>query len=203
MNHLNQTCVSFEKNGIAHWNIRSSRANWTNDSSSNRPGRLRVMRLTMPRIQNALHLTTILFIAICVSLSSATAQEAGSSSTRDAGAAPLGPLNPANWKMPSFKMPSLEGMLPQAEEKQRIVKKKDSFFSEIGKTVSNSWNRTKEAFNPQKLNPTRFLTASSRTPSKQASESKPGFFSSLFSSGKEDHSKSSTLDFLKRDRPQP
>lgn len=89
-------------------------------------------------------------------------------------------LNPANWKMP--KMPTFQGLVPQAEEKARITKKKDSLVDEVGKTASSSWNRTKEALNPQKLNPANFFTASARTPVKTAPvEKKPGFFQSLFS----------------------
>ena len=169
------------------------------------------MQLKTPRIQHAFLLASNLILIACLSATTASAQGTGTGTGSSSGspttAAPLGPLNPANWKMPSFKMPemkmpSFKSMLPQSEEKQRIVKKKDSFFSEIGQTASNSWTRTKEVFNPQKLNPTRFFTASSRTPSKPEPEAKPGFFSSLFSPGKTSADKSSATDFLKQQRPQ-
>ena len=103
-------------------------------------------------------------------------------------------LNPANWKMPSLKR-----MMPQAQEKARIKKKKDGLVSEVGKTASNSWNRTKDALNPQK-----FFTASSRTPAKTApAPKKPGFFQSLFSPSIPPDENATMSSFLSQDRPSP
>ncbi len=105
-------------------------------------------------------------------------------------------LNPANWTMPDFK-----GMLPGREEKARIVEKKDGLFTEVRKTASTSWSRTKEVFNPQKLNPVNFLPASSRTAS-PAQEAKPGFFKSLFTPAPPEPERVETVqDFLKQSRP--
>ena len=111
-------------------------------------------------------------------------------------------LNPANWKMPEWKMPSFNGLLPSQDEKARITKKKDGLFSEVGRTASNSWSKTKEAFNPQKLNPVNFFQASARTNVTPA-ERKPGFFSSLFSPGQEEKSDTTVGDFLSQSRPKP
>ena len=124
---------------------------------------------------------TLVTLAFSLILLSGTAQIRADEVTP---ASPFGQmaskLNPANWKMP--KMPNFQGLLPQAEEKARVTKKKDSLVDEVGKTASSSWDRTKEALNPQKLNPANFFTASSRTPGNAApTEKKPGFFQSLFS----------------------
>lgn len=114
-------------------------------------------------------------------------------------------LNPMNWKMPKLKMPSFKEMLPGQEEKARITKKKDGLFSEVGKTASNSWSRTKAALNPQKLNPVNFFTASARTPSEPEPEKKkPGFFHSLFNPGAAEAQDDATVtDFLSQSRPTP
>ncbi|MFK8110895.1 MAG: hypothetical protein AB8B91_01760 [Rubripirellula sp.] len=114
-------------------------------------------------------------------------------------------LNPANWKMPSWKMPSFKALMPGQDEQARITKKKDGLFSEVGKTASNSWTKTKEVFNPKKLNPVNFLTASARTPAAQPQqESKPGFFHSLFNPrGDEPQDDATVTDFLSHSRPAP
>jgi len=111
-------------------------------------------------------------------------------------------LNPANWKMP--KMPSFRGLLPKAEEKKKIKKKKDGLVDEVSKTASRSWSRTKRALNPRKLNPANFFTASSRSPSKPASGSKePGFFRSLFAPYPPVATNKTTNGFLSQPRPKP
>ena len=108
-------------------------------------------------------------------------------------------LNPANWKMPSF-----QGLLPQTQEKARIKKKKESLVDEVGKTASSSWNRTKETFNPQKLNPANFFPAAARTPAKSApAAKKPGFFQSWFSPSVPQDEHDTMSGFLKQDRPAP
>ncbi len=106
-------------------------------------------------------------------------------------------LNPANWTMPDFK-----GMLPGNEEKTRIKQKKDGLFTEVKQSAGKSWTKTKEVFNPQKLNPVNYFPASSRTPSEPEEEAKPGFFRSLFMPAPVEEPKTETVqDFLKQSRP--
>ena len=114
-------------------------------------------------------------------------------------------LNPANWRMPQWKMPNFRALLPGNDEKARIKKKKDGLMDEVGATASNSWNKTKRALDPQKLNPVKYLPASSRTPAaKKKEESKPGFFRSLLSPQPPAPKPSSTVtDFLRQPRPGP
>lgn len=114
-------------------------------------------------------------------------------------------LNPMNWRMPQWKMPNFRQLLPGNDEKARIVKKKDGLFDEVGKTASNSWNKTKNALNPQNLNPVKFLPASARTPAPSPQqESKPGFFRSLFAPAPPAKDDSATVtDFLSQSRPSP
>lgn len=149
---------------------------------------------TPPSRQRMIAFVATIALSVVLQLSSSTV-----ASAQDGGAAPLGPLNPANWKMPSFKMPSFGNLMPGSDEKARITKKKDGLFQEVGQSASNSWKKTKEVFNPQKLNPTKFFTASSRTPA----EKKPGFFSSLFTPQPAEKDSGTVTDFLRQDRPNP
>jgi hypothetical protein len=113
-------------------------------------------------------------------------------------------LNPLNWRMPQWKMPNFRRLLPGNEEKARIKNKKDGLFDEVGKTASNSWNKTKTALDPQKLNPANFFTASARTPSAPKAKEKPGFFRSLFAPEPEvEKSNATVTDFLRQSRPGP
>ena len=114
-------------------------------------------------------------------------------------------LNPMNWKMPKFKLPNFRALLPSNDEQTRIKKKKDGLFDEVGKTASNSWGKTKQALNPQNLNPAKFFPASARMPSaKEVKEdNKPGFFRSLFSSPEKEESNATVTDFLGQARPTP
>jgi hypothetical protein len=107
-------------------------------------------------------------------------------------------LNPANWRMPDFR-----SLLPGQEEKVRIKKKKDGLFTEVSDTAANSWAKTKEMFNPQKLNPARMFPASARTPSSREDANKPGFFQSLFSPQPPEKEVTTVNDFLKQSRPTP
>jgi hypothetical protein len=84
-------------------------------------------------------------------------------------------LNPANWRMPPFKMPTMGSLLPTREEKDRVITKKDSLVTEVSDTAKKSWTRTKNALNPMKLIPAGFRQNSQTKPA----EKKPGFFSSL------------------------
>lgn len=107
-------------------------------------------------------------------------------------------LNPANWTMPDFR-----SLLPGQDEKARIKKKKDGLFTEVSETASNSWTKTKEMFNPQKLNPARMFPASARTPSSNEAANKPGFFQSLFAPKPAEKEVSTVNDFLRQSRPSP
>src|SRR6056297_2956780 len=109
-------------------------------------------------------------------------------------------LNPANWSLP--KLPDLRTLLPGSQEKARIKKKKNSLVEEVSKTASASWQRTRQALDPQKLIPMRMFPASARTPSAQPTAKEPGFFSSLFSFGKSSQDDEMTVNgFLRQSRP--
>lgn len=111
----------------------------------------------------------------------------------------LSGLNPANWKMPNFK-----SLLPGKEEKTRIKQKKDGLLSEVTQTASSSWTKTKQVFNPQKLNPINYFPASARTPSSNQPEPQPGFFRSMFFPPSEPVKENETVtDFLRQSRPTP
>ena len=111
-------------------------------------------------------------------------------------------LNPANWTMPQWKMPDFKSLLPGQQEKTRIKKKKDGLFTELTDTASNSWAKTKEMFNPQKLSPARMFPASARTP-RQSEPAKPGFFKSLFTPEPPEKEVETVTDFLRQSRPSP
>lgn len=108
----------------------------------------------------------------------------------------LGRLNPANWKMPQFKMPSMGRILPGQQEKDRIIEKKDGLFGEVSNTAKASWKRTTEALNPMKM-----FTAGNRT--SQKTEQKPGFFKRLFTPPQTNSTPATVTEFLKQDRIQP
>ena len=107
-------------------------------------------------------------------------------------------LNPANWKMPDFK-----SILPGQDEKTRIKKKKDGLMTEMTTTASNSWTKTKEVLDPQKLNPARMFSASNKTNSTREEPAKPGFFRSLFTPDPPEKKDLTVTDFLGRSRPTP
>jgi len=114
-------------------------------------------------------------------------------------------LNPMNWRMPQWKMPNFKQLLPGTDEQTRIKKKKDGLFDEVSKTASNSWNKTKQVLNPQKLNPINYFPASARTPSpRKPVQTEPGFFRSLFTPRAAPEKDNSTVtDFLRQSRPSP
>lgn len=86
-------------------------------------------------------------------------------------------INPANWKLPSFRLPNF--LVPQ-DEQSRIVQRKDGLVEDIKGTASRSWQRTKATFNPARLNPMN-LFAGAAGAGNATDEKKPGFFSSLLS----------------------
>ena len=119
-------------------------------------------------------------------------------------------LNPANWTMPKFEMPSFNAprmpsfktMLPGQEEKRRIVKKKDGLVDEVSKTASNSWDRTKDAFNPMKLASWRPFSGD-ETAARPAEPKSPGFFSSLFQAPPPQEQPTTVTDFLGQNKLNP
>ncbi len=110
-------------------------------------------------------------------------------------------LNPVNWRMPQWKMPNFKRLMPAKDETVRIRKKKDSLFDEVAKTTSSSWKRTKQVFNPQKMNPARFFQASAKTKSRAPKRNKPGFFGSMFGSSPKPQSSGTVSDFLAQPKP--
>ena len=157
------------------------------------------MPMTAKRIAFAAAVTLFLLACPQVGIAQQPAEQGPTIGQMAAG------LNPMNWRMPQWKMPNFRQMLPGADEKARIKKKKEGLFDEVTKTASNSWMKTKEMLNPQKLNPVRFMPASSRTPSPgNAQESKPGFFRSLWSPAPPVERDNATVtDFLRQSRPSP
>jgi hypothetical protein len=109
-------------------------------------------------------------------------------------------LNPANWNLPKFQMPSFGKILPTKREKKRVITKKDSLVDEVSNTAKQSWQRTKETLNPMRLMPAGFRQNQQPAPARR--ESQGGFFQKLFSpfSGQpaEPEAKSVT-DWLKQD----
>lgn len=105
-------------------------------------------------------------------------------------------LNPANWKMPKLKMPTMDKFLPTKSEKDRVITKKDGLVQEVSKTAKKSWQRTKDTLNPMKLIPVGFRQNQQTTP---APKKEGGFFSGLFGPKEEAAPTSSVTDFLKQD----
>ena len=112
-------------------------------------------------------------------------------------------LNPKNWKLPKWKMPDFSRLIPGGEKKKapaREMKKRGSMLEGVSKTASNSWNKTKQVFDAEKLNPMKYLPASSKGKSKEA-KSKPGFFRSLWGTKEQQPAPATPTDFLRLDRP--
>lgn len=133
----------------------------------------------IPSMSPSLHLSAC---RVCVGI--ATFAIAFSFSVQPVSAQQPGPvskvaekINPANWKLPSFRLPNF--LVPQ-DEQSRIVQRKDGLVQDIKGTASRSWQRTKATFNPARLNPMN-LFAGAAGPSNNGGEKKPGFFSSLLS----------------------
>lgn len=101
-------------------------------------------------------------------------------------------LNPMNWKMPAFLVPN--------KDQDRIVERKNSLVGDVKSTASQSWQRTKTALNPARLNPMNLFA--SAEPERPAKKKEPGFFSSMFSpSEPEPEERVATVnEFLNQDR---
>ncbi len=141
------------------------------------------------------HVAAIALLTVCVSLAttgSVVAQEPGTTQPSIATK-----LNPMNWKMPAFHMP--EFLVPKNDQ-ERIVERKDTLVSDIKTTTSQSWQRTKTTFSPARLNPMNLFSGSTTQPGHQT---KPGFFSSLFSpaESKPEARVATVNEFLNQDRP--
>lgn len=146
------------------------------------------------------NLLAVLFLAVLIFPS-------GDAFAQDpAGATPSGNpltkmfsgLNPANWKMPKLKMPTMDTFMPTKSEKDRVITKKDGLVQEVSNTAKQSWQRTKETLNPMKLIPVGFRQNEQTTP---APKKEGGFFSSLFAPKPTEpvSAASSVTDFLKQD----
>lgn len=117
-------------------------------------------------------------------------------------------LNPANWKMPSmpkapgFRMPGF--LVPNADQ-ERIVERKNGLMTDVKTTASKSWQRTKEAFNPARLNPMNMFAGAGTGPTPPAQSDSPGFFSSMFGAPKAatgpEERVANVNDFLGQQRP--
>jgi len=105
-------------------------------------------------------------------------------------------LNPANWRMPEFKLPKMSNFLPTPKEKKRVIEKKDGFVDEVSKTAKNSWRRTKETLNPMRLMPAGFKQNRQTQP---APKKQGGFFSGLFGPRESPQKSSTPSEFLKQD----
>lgn len=106
-------------------------------------------------------------------------------------------LNPMNWKVPSFRLPNF---LVGHDDQDRIVERKNGLVTDVKTTASRSWQKTKETFNPARLNPMNLFASSATEP---ATEKKPGFFSSLLSpAAPEPEERVATVnDWLGQERP--
>lgn len=112
-------------------------------------------------------------------------------------------MNPVNWNWPSFKPPQwkMPQLLPAREDRERIVKKNDSLWSDVATTTQQSWNKTKQVLHPRKLNPMNWWSAPSE-PSRPVAPKSPGFFGSLFGPADQPEERvADVTDFLGQDRP--
>ncbi|OYP36586.1 hypothetical protein [Rhodopirellula sp. MGV] len=101
-------------------------------------------------------------------------------------------LNPMNWKMPS-----LGSILPNKEEKDRVITKKNNLVTEVSTTAKKSWQRTKETLNPMRLIPAGFRQNTTTAPAEPKSES---FFSKLLNPFPPKEEESPTVtEWLKQD----
>lgn len=135
---------------------------------------------------------------LCASAADATADDASRS---NAWGQFMQTMNPVNWRLPA--LPQFRSILPKSEENARIRKKGDSLIDEVSKTASGSWQRTKDALNPQRFAPNVF-TASAKTASRpEPPKRKTGFFRSLFPAPETAPAPKDPADFLNQPRVQP
>ncbi len=113
-------------------------------------------------------------------------------------------LNPSNWKLPKFKLPTLGGLMPGQDEKDAITKRKDSLVSEVKQSAKRSWTRTKDAFNPMKLIPAGFRQPSDSQSGQAAPSGQANSFFGSFLKPSEQQAGSASEgvnDFLRNNRP--
>lgn len=98
-----------------------------------------------------------------------------------------------NWKVPEFLVPN--------KDQDRIVERKNTLVGDIKTTASSSWQRTKTALNPARLNPMNLFASSD--PAEPAKKKEPGFFSSMFSPSepKPEDRVATVNQFLNQERP--
>jgi len=138
----------------------------------------------------ALLFVVALAVFLLAPVGSVSAQQSGESPT--SGIAQK--INPANWKMPSFRLPNF---LVRHDEQERIVERKDGLVSDIKGTASRSWQRTKKTFNPARLNPMNLFAGPTTGPDQ---EKKPGFFSSLLTPPQPEERVATVNEWLGQDR---
>ena len=169
------------------------------------------MRSTTPQMK----LTVIVAALICtgtIGTDRASAQDGYEPQT------PVGKmaqsLNPQNWQMPKFKMPKfkmpemktpmLKRILPGADEKDRIVKRKNSLVSEVKQTAHRSWTKTKEMLNPMRLIPASFLApADESVKPAEKSSAMNGFFGNVLNRPEpaKKNDDATVTDFLRQTKP--
>lgn len=152
----------------------------------------------------SISLKVVLLAAVLIALpASASAQAPGGDGPGPFGQMMNG-LNPANWKLPQMQMPKMKmpqmpkfgQMLPNKQEKQRVIEKKNNFVSEVSQTAKNSWKRTRETLNPMKYIPAGFKQ--NRTPKPKTNQG--GFFQGLFGPREQTPTKpSSPSEFLRQE----
>ncbi|TWT89185.1 hypothetical protein [Neorhodopirellula pilleata] len=109
-------------------------------------------------------------------------------------------INPVNWKMPSLRLPNF--LVPNTEQ-DRIVQRKNGLVQDVKETSAKSWQRTKQIFNPARLNPMNLLAGPNGADTTPKDPDKPGFFSSLLSPGPAEPTErvATVNEFLGQERP--
>ncbi|MCM2370046.1 hypothetical protein [Aporhodopirellula aestuarii] len=143
-------------------------------------------------VANQSRLIAAILVALGISLINV-----GPASAQDSQPSGFQKLNPMNWRMPSFRLPNF--LVPNSDQ-ERIVERKEGLVSDIKGTASRSWQRTKETFNPARLNPMNMFAGASDT---AETKKEPGFFSSLLSPApREPEERVATVnDWLDQERP--
>ncbi|MFG0290249.1 MAG: hypothetical protein ACF8CQ_18870 [Rhodopirellula sp. JB044] len=150
---------------------------------------------TQPRSTRAASFARIcVAFLIVVAVSTANPNDVAA---QDSQPSAMSKLNPMNWKVPSFRLPNF---LVHNDDQERIVERKNGLVSDVKSTASRSWQRTKETFNPARLNPMNLFAGTSTD---STTEKKPGFFSSLLSPAPaEPEERVATVnDWLGQERP--
>jgi len=144
-------------------------------------------------------LAAILALSVASAGTDARAQAPSGAGTPSSPVNVLNPLtwNWPQWKAPELKMPRWRSVLPSRNDKDRIVKKKDSLFDDVAGTAQKSWAKTKEVLHPRNLNPMNLFRGDD---SPRGSRS-PGFFGSLFQPQEPPDRVAGVTEYLSRPRP--